>query len=168
MKKLYVLLMLIVSFVSYFAIETHAETTDDSQVDLLKAKVDSLSHEIAYLKLSNEISTLNTELKLYCYDIESSVKDMKMDIYHNSCEVSLYKSYKELYYAYDIDLESSKKLVEAKRVLFAFMLVNNDYTDSEQDVLLSSWKQTDALYHRAEVELNMMNDILDVYYKIIY
>lgn len=146
---------------------TRAETTDNSKVDLLQAQVDSLSHQVDYLNLIYEISTLNTDIKLFCHDIASDIMDMKMNIYHNDCRGDIYYSYKELYDAYIIDFKAFEDLIKAKQLLFVAMLVAKNYTDSEKDVLMKSLNMTDSIYHSAELQLNMMKDVLDIYHKQI-
>lgn len=165
MKKF--LLVFLLFSTSLTLSKVYADVNNVPNIRIGTEKVDSLEHQLDFLKLSYEVYTLNTDLKLFTSDVNSQIKDMKISIYHHDCDRDMYRMYSRMYDAYRENLESTKGLIESKQGLFVAMMISREWSDSELSVLTQSYDMTKGLYHQAELVLDMMKDVLDIYRKRI-
>ncbi|MBD5201824.1 MAG: hypothetical protein HDS81_00710 [Bacteroidales bacterium] len=162
------LIYIVISFIfCVLPFGSKAETNNDVIKEELSLQIDSLTHQIDYIKMSYEAYVLNTDLKIFTHDVNSQIKDMKMNIYHRNCDRDLYRMYSNMYDSYQDNLESTKELIEAKQRLFIAMMIAKIWSEEERNLLFHSYDMTSGLYRQAELTLDMMKDILDVYRKAI-
>lgn len=159
--------IVISSIILVFPFDSEAQTNTESKIEELSVKIDSLTHQIDYIKMSYEVYVLNTDLKIFTQDVNSQIKDMKMNIYHHDCDRDMYRMYSRMYDAYRDNLESRKELIESKQRLFIVMMISREWSEKELNVLTQSYDMTKGIFHQAELTLDMMKDILDIYHKRI-
>ena len=162
-------LIYIVISLNFFAfpLGSKAQTVTGSKIVDLSVQIDSLTHQIDYIKMSYEAYVLNTDLKIFTHDVNSQIKDMKMDILHRNYDRDMYKMYSRTYDVYRDELEATKELIESKQRLFIAMLILRKWSEEERNMLIKNYEITEGLYNKAELTLDMMKDILDLYHKKI-
>ncbi|MDE6322828.1 MAG: hypothetical protein K2L85_01765 [Paramuribaculum sp.] len=161
------LYIVIISVLFVFPFNSEAQTNTESKIEELSVKVDSLTHQIDYFRMSYEMYVLNTDLKLFTQDVNSQIKDMKMNIYHHDCDRDMYRMYSHLYDSYRYNLKSIKGLIESKQQFFIAMVIAKEWSEEELNVLTQSYDMTKGLFLQAELALDMMKNILDIYHKRI-
>lgn len=143
--------------------DSKAEINDDSKIEELSLQIDSLTHQVDFLKMSYNAYVMNNDLKILALEVNSRINDMKMNLYHNSCSIELYKMYSRLYDSFKSNLESTKELIESQQGLFIAMLLYREWPTNELDTLNQAYGMTKGLYERAEIILDMMKDLLGLY-----
>ncbi len=56
--------IVIISIILVFPFDSEAQTNTESKIEELSVKIDSLTHQIDYIKMSYEVYVLNTDLKI--------------------------------------------------------------------------------------------------------
>lgn len=57
--------IVIISIILVFPFDSEAQTNTESKIEELSVKIDSLTHQIDYIKMSYEVYVLNTDLKIF-------------------------------------------------------------------------------------------------------
>ena len=86
---------------------------------------------------------------------------------HYDGDRDMYRMYSRLYDTYRSNLESMKGLIETKQQLFITMMIAREWSELELDVLTQSYDMTKDLFHQAELTLDFMKEVLDLYYQIL-
>ena len=98
MKKILFVLVFVL-----FAISIRAQSQDqlpqDQQVELqsLIQKVDSLEHELSYIKLTYELYTLNSDIKMFANEAYTKSIAIQLNLYNRNFDSKLGKSYQQEY-----------------------------------------------------------------------
>lgn len=61
--------IVIISIILVFPFDSEAQTNTESKIEELSVKIDSLTHQIDYIKMSYEVYVLNTDLKIFTQDV---------------------------------------------------------------------------------------------------
>lgn len=147
--------------------ETTTLSTDinlQQQIDNLTAQVDSLSNRLIFVKAVIDTFSIRTGLQFFNVEIENYIDDMTMQIYHNGTHRKLYDNYVELYNSAKEKLSSFKKLDQSCRVLYSTNYLTDKLTETEINVIDSSYDTINVLFERAELELDAMKGLLEFYY----
>lgn len=114
-KELVLILVLLCTTIAYaqkndssFMVAPADSTKDIS----LTQRVDSLEHELSYIKLSYELYTLNNDLSIFNNDIGVRTNAIQINIYTHNFDYKLYKAYKDNYEATKDKLLSYQDLIE--------------------------------------------------------
>lgn len=141
-----------------------AQTPTQTEVDSLSAKVNTLAHNLDYLKLTYELNILRSELNIAASEANIKSLEMKQDIYHSSkFDIDLYNSYRDWNQSAIEQKESYSRLIEAKKRLVAISLLTGDFTEDESDLLIQTCGVIDNAYNSYEAALSMVQKILDVW-----
>ena len=75
MKKIFCLLLFVVSFTAVMA----QSKKQQEEKPTLEQRVDSLQHELAFLKAKYELEQLNSQMQMYSYGIDIKVNAIDID-----------------------------------------------------------------------------------------
>lgn len=136
---------------------------DSTKEISLTQRIDSLEHELSYIKLSYELYTLNNDLSTFKNEIGIASNAIQINIYTRNFDYELYKSYKDNYEANKDRLLSFQELIEAKKTYFWLKIITYPYTENEKKMLLLSYTTIDKGYSALESSLKLMKVCLDMY-----
>lgn len=155
------------SFVfALFSFPTYA-CAQNSQEELraLVQRVDSLEHELSYLKLNYDLKTLNNDITTLTNEVMLKCTELKIDIYHRNFDskyVDMHKGYYEMYQhqkgAILANVESTKKLFHIKVLICP-------YSKEEMDVLNAYYDRIDVAYDGLELAIDYFKALADGYAK---
>ena len=75
MKKIFCLLLFVVSFTAVMA----QSKNQQEEKPTLEQRVDSLQHELAFLKAKYELAQLNSQMQMYSYGFDIKVNAINID-----------------------------------------------------------------------------------------
>ena len=134
------------------AARTFAQSADSLQVvvDSLSVKVTKLEHDLAYLKINTDISTLNTKIEILSLNVKDVFSDFQIAVLSNNKKGVkaqlrvLHEAYKERLEIIKREIDSLQELVNSNRETFSFlenmqiltgvMLVLNSYDILEKQM----------------------------------
>lgn len=163
MEKLIQVVFIVLMSVLPF--KNHAETNESVRLDSINMQIESLTHDVDYLQLSNKISSIYNDLLFISLEISDEVNDLTVKMYHKNFRRDLYKSYRNLYSSYQKRLDSTKGLKSVVQEYLRLKLVVGNFTDNEISVLSQQDNVADDAYLQAEMNLDMLKTMLDLYYK---
>lgn len=126
-------------------------------------RIDSLEHELSYIKLSHELYKLINDLAVFNNNIGITINRIQIDIYGQNFDYKLYKAYKDNYAVNKNKLLSLQELIEIKKNLFSIKITTYPYSEKEKDLLLTSYMTIDNGYSALESSLKLMKVCLDMY-----
>lgn len=133
----------------------------------LVQKVDSLEHELSYIKLKFELNSLNSDLNTFTNEVYAKSIAIQLDIYNRDIDYQLGDVYRQYYEQCVSKKESLSKLIEAQKTLFAVNLIANPYSESEMDILKASYKVINTAYDVLEVALKRLKIVTDGYNRLL-
>ena len=157
-----IFLFLIMFVFPFISIKAQSQESP-MEVQVLVQRVDSLEHELSYIKLSYELYTLNNDLSIFNNDIGVRTNAIQINIYTHNFDYKLYKAYKDNYEATKDKLLSYQDLIETKKTYFWLKIITYPYTEVEKKLLLSSYMTIDKGYSQLESSLKLMKICLDMY-----
>lgn len=161
MKNIFCLLLFVVSFIAVMA----QSKKQQEEKPTLEQRVDSLQHELAFLKAEYELGDLCSEMKFEKCDIDITVNSINLDRVQRNFDSNLAAVYQSKY-------EASKKLVEAfkmkadsLKLLIVLQLMQYSFSDSEAGELKSKIKTLDSSLNILDKCLYVYETSLDIYKK---
>lgn len=89
-------LCFLIFVLSFFSI--HAQSQDSQEkVQILIQRVDSLEHELSYLKLTYELNMLNSDISIFTNEVYSKSIGIQLNLYTRNFDSRLYESYDDYY-----------------------------------------------------------------------
>ena len=86
MKKIFYTLLVLV--LSIFSVNAQSQNSQEKMQTLVQ-RVDSLEHELSYIKLSYELYTLNNDLSIFNKDIGVRTNAIQINIYTHNFDYKL-------------------------------------------------------------------------------
>lgn len=147
-----------------FAFSANAQPQDSQlQMQTLVQKVDSLAHELSYLKLTYEINTLNSDLISFKNDVYATALDVQINLYNRNFNRKLGRVYRDYYRSCESKRESFEGLVKAKKDLFVIMTYTQQYTESELNLLMRSYGLIDDILDSLDKSMSLLKISIDAY-----
>ncbi len=150
----------IVFVLSFFSVHTQAQDSQEEMKRLVQ-RVDSLEHALSYLKLTYELSTLNSGITMQSSDIRDQCIDIQLKLYTRNIDSELYDSYVGLYNAYQFHKKSLYERFEVQKKYL--LLVVATYSEIEQNVLLASYNTINSSCDVLEKSMKMFKLLIDSY-----
>ena len=120
MKKIiYTLLVLVLSI---FSVNAQSQNSQEKMQTLVQ-RVDSLEHELSYLKLTYELSTLNSDMTLFLNQINTSSLELKLNFYNRNFDSQLGYEYQRYYKSCQERQQAYSELIEAKKTFFILKVI---------------------------------------------
>ena len=82
MKKLFLCPLVLV--LSIFSVNAQSQDSQEEMQTLVQ-RVDSLEHELSYLKLTYELSTLNSDMTLFSNAMDIKSLELQLNLYNRNC-----------------------------------------------------------------------------------
>lgn len=159
MNKFLCFLIFVLSFFS-----VHAQSQDSQEkVQILIQRVDSLEHELSYLKLTYELNMLNSDISIFTNEVYSKSIGIQLNLYTRNFDSRLYESYEDYYESCQSKKKSISELIEAKKELFALKVITYPYTKSELKTLMTSYNVINDAYNALEHSMNLLKITIDAY-----
>lgn len=157
-KFLYSILLVFSSFSVY------AQSKDSiGEIQTLVQRVDSLEHELPYLKWTYELKVLILDIKMFANDVYTQYIALKLDTYNKNYDIDLYDAYKGNYEAYEYRMQALLESIEYTKDLFWLDINTYNFTKSEQDLLMSSYRLIDYSYNSLKSSIDLFKIGVDVY-----
>lgn len=160
MRKFIFFFVFVHSFISI-----QAQQSQDSQMEeqALVQRVDSLEHELSYLKLTYELYTLNSDITMFANEVYTKSIAIQLDLYNRNFNSKLGNAYQQYYESCLDKQQSILNLIEARKKSFALKVIIYPYTESELNVLMASYNVIDDAYGTLEQSMNMLKITIDAY-----
>lgn len=139
----------------------------DEQIDNLSQKVDSLEHELSYMKLSYELYTLNTDITMFANEVETKAIAIQLDIYNRKFDRRLGEVYQSYFNTCLNKKQSFSELIEAKKTFFAVKVFKYPYSEQELNTLLASYNVINYAYDTLGNSMDLLKITIDAYTKLM-
>lgn len=155
-------LFFFVSVLPFISIQAQSQ---ESQMEMqaLVHRVDSLEHELSYLKLTYELYTLNSDITMFANEVYTKSIAIQLDLYNRNFNSKLGNSYQQYYESCLRKKQSISRLIEAKKKFFTLKVITYPYTESELNTLMAGYNVIDDAYDTLEHSLNMLKITVDAY-----
>lgn len=155
-------LCLLVFMLSIFS--GYAQSYDSrEEMRTLLHRVDSLEHELSYLKLSYELDKLNLDIGRLANDVHIYAMDIQLALYNRYFDSELYNSYQGQYDAYQVSKVALAGKIASVKMLYNVKIVVYPYTENELNVLKSSYNLIDSAYSVLERSMNLLKTAIVEY-----
>lgn len=153
------------SFVfALFSFPTYA-CAQNSQEELrtLVQRVDSLEHELSYLKLNYDLKTLNYDMDMFVSEVKFHIADIKMDLYHRNFDPQYVDWHKGYYEMCQRRKQSFLEHIKSVKNLFSLKLMVSSYSEDELNVLNSIYEGIDVRYDGVKLVVDYFKALADEY-----
>lgn len=159
MNKFLCSLVFVLSFSS-----VHAQS-DDSQKEIqtLVQRVDSLEHELSYLRLTYELNTLNSDITMFANEVYTKSIAIQLDLYNRNFRSKLGDSYRRYYESCKRKKQSISELIEAKKMFFTIKVITYPYSESELNTLKASYNVINDAYDSLGKSMELLEIVIDTY-----
>lgn len=134
---------------------------DSTKEISLTQRIDSLEHELSFVKLSYELYTLKNDLDVFRNDIGITINEMRINIYERNFDYELYKAYKDNYEATPKKLLSFQ--IETQKTYLGLKITTYPYSENEKELLLAIYMTINNGYSALESTIQYMKVCLDMY-----
>ena len=162
MKKIFYTLLVLV--LSIFSVNAQSQNSQEEMQTLVQ-RVDSLEHELSYLKLTYELSTLNSDMTLFANEIDINLLEIRLNLYNRNFNSQLGYEYQRYYKSCQEKKQSISKLIEAKKTLFVLKVITYPFSESEMKMLKVSYNMIDNAYESIENSMEVLKIVVDAYNK---
>lgn len=162
MKKFFYTLLVLV--LSIFSVNAQSQNSQEKMQTLVQ-RVDSLEHELSYLKLTYELSTLNSDMTLFSNAINIKSLDIQLNLYNRNFNSQLGYAYQRYYKSCQEKKQSISELIEAKKTFFVLKVITYPFSESEMNTLKTSYNVIDNAYESIETSMELLKIVVDAYNK---
>lgn len=138
-----------------------------TEINTLAQKVDSLEHELSYLNLNYELSMLKLSLNTSTNEMYAKTIAIQLDLYNRNFNSNLGDGYKNYYDACVYQKESFDDLLETKKKYFALKIMTYPYTENELKVLKASYLTVGTAYDTFKQTLDLLKISIDMYRELM-
>lgn len=159
MNKLLYSFVFVLSFFS-----AHAQSQNpQEEIQTLVQRVDSLEHELSYLKLTYELNALNSEIKMFANEVHSRYIAIKSDLLNQNFDSQLGASYQLYYETCQHQKQAISELIDAKKISFTLTIITHPYSENELSTLKSSSNLINSTYNSLEHSLKLLEITVNAY-----
>lgn len=162
MKKIFYTLLVL--GLSIFSVNAQSQNSQEKMQTLVQ-RVDSLEHELSYLKLTYELSTLNSDMTLFSNAINIKSLDIQLNLYNRNFNSQLGYAYQRYYKSCQERKQSISELIEAKKTFFVLKVITYPFSESEMNTLKTSYNVIDNAYKSIETSMELLKIFVDAYNK---
>ena len=161
MKKIFCLLLFVVSFIAVMA----QSKKQQEEKPALEQRVDSLQHELAFLKAKYELEQLNSQMQMYSYGIDIKVNAINIDRARKIFESRLATAFQSDYESFKGLTNALKERVDSTKLFIVLQLMKYSFSDSEVQALKYQINILDLSLDALEKHLDLYKISLDEYKK---
>lgn len=157
-KFLFSLVLTLLSFPTYACAQNSQE-----ELRTLVHRVDSLEHELSYLKLNYDLKTLNYDINMFANEVYANYIGIKLDLYIRNFDTRLGEVLRQNYKAYKEKQEAISRLIEITKQSFNLKILIYPYSEKELNVLKSGYDTIDTAYDTLKGAMNLLKIVVDAY-----
>lgn len=146
--------------------KAHSTNSQDEESSLVQ-RVDSLEHELSYLKLRYDLSTLKANIEMFSNDVNTKALAVKLDLCDRNFDKQLGEAYKRFYEACLEKQDSLLELVDTTNTSFTLKVVTYPYTELELNELLLYYTVINDAYKSLENSMDLLKLTIDAYWKLL-
>lgn len=161
MKNIFCLLLFVVSFTAVMA----QSKKQQEEKPALEQRVDSLQHELAFLKAKYELEQLNSQMQMYSYGIDIKVNAINIDRARKIFESRLATAFQSDYESFKGLTNALKESVDSTKLFTVLQLMKYSFSDSEVQALKYQINILDLSLDALEKHLDLYKISLDEYKK---
>ena len=161
MKKIFCLLLFVVSFTAVMA----QSKNQQEEKPALEQRVDSLQHELAFLKAEYELDQFNSEIYIKACNVDTRTNSIDLNRVRRIFDSNLAVAYQSYYEAIEGLAETFKKRADSLKHLIVLQLMQYSFSDSETELLKSKIKTLDLELNSLDKNLDLYKTSLDEYKK---
>ena len=161
MKKIFCLLLLVISFTAVMA----QSKNQQEEKPALEQRVDSLQHELAFLKAKYELDQLNTEIKINACDVNTRTNSIDLNRSRRIFDFDLAAAYQSNYEATERLAEKFKERDDSLKLLIVLQLMQYSFSDSEMKRLKLRIETLDLSLNSFDSSVSLYKTSLDIYKK---
>lgn len=162
MKKFFYTLLVLV--LSIFSVNAQSQNSQEKKQTLVQ-RVDSLEHELSYLKLTYELSTLNSDMTLFSNAINIKSLEIQLNLYNRNFNSQLGYAYQRYYKSCQERKQSISELIESKKTFFVLKVITYPFSESEMNTLNASYNVIDNAYESIIKSMELLKIVVDAYNK---
>ncbi len=162
MKKFFYTLLVLV--LSIFSVNAQSQNSQEKKQTLVQ-RVDSLEHELSYLKLTYELSTLNSDMTLFSNAINIKSLEIQLNLYNRNFNSQLGYAYQRYYKSCQERKQSISELIESKKTFFVLKVITYHFSESEMNTLNASYNVIDNAYESIGKSMELLKIVVDAYNK---
>ena len=161
MRKFLFFLVCVLSSISIQAQSQNSRT----EVHALVHRVDSLEHELSYLKLSYELETLYTDMTIFSNEMYGRATDIRLMRLSGNYDSELAESYEGYYNSCKRKKQSIDELADIKKKNATLAIMYYPYTEDEFELLIRRLKMLDYVSNVVDDTLIVLRESLNAYQK---
>ena len=146
--------------------KAHSTNSQDEESSLVQ-RVDSLEHELSYLKLRYDLSTLKANIEMFSNDVNTKALAVKLDLCDRNFDKQLGEAYKRFYEACLEKQDSLSELVDTTNTSFTLKVGTYPYTELELNELLLYYTVINDAYKSLENSMDILKLTIDAYWKLL-
>ena len=162
MKKLFLCPLVLV--LSVFSVNAQSQDSQEVMQTLVQ-RVDSLEHELSYLRLTYELSTLNSDMTLFSNKMDTKSLEIQLNLYNRNFNSQLGYVYQQYYKACQDQKQSISELIEAKKTFFVLKVITYPFSEREMNTLKASYNLIDNAYELIGKSMDLLKIVIDAYNK---
>lgn len=162
MKKIFYTLLVLMLFI--FSVNAQSQNSQEKMQTLVQ-RVDSLEHELSYLKLTYELSTLNSDMTLFSNAIDIKSLEIQLNLYNRNFNSQLGYAYQRYYKSCQEKKQSISELIESKKTFFVLKVITYPFSESEMNTLKASYNVIDNAYESIGNSMEILKIVVDAYNK---
>lgn len=160
MKKIFYTFLVLM--LSIFSVNAQSQNSQEKMQTLVQ-RVDSLEHELSYLKLTYELSTLNSDMTLFSNEIHSKSLEIQLYLYNRNFNSQLGNAYQQYYKSCQEKKQSISELIEAEKTFFVLKVITYPFSESEMNALKAKYKVIDKAYDSLSKSMELFKIVMDAY-----
>lgn len=158
-KRFYALLVFVLSIISVNAQSQNSQEEMQTPVQ----RIDSLEHELLYLKLTYELSTLNSDMTLFINEIDIKSLGIQLNISNRNFNSQLGYVYQLYYKSCQEKKQAISELIEAEKTFFVLKVITYPFSESEMNALKAKYKVIDKAYESIGKSMELLKIVMDAY-----
>lgn len=158
-KRFYALLVFVLSIISVNAQSQNSQEEMQTPVQ----RVDSLEHELLYLKLAYELSTLNSDMALFINEIDIKSLGIQLNISNRNFNSQLGYVYQLYYKSCQEKKQAISELIETEKTFFVLKVITYPFSESEMNALKAKYKVIDKAYESIGKSMELLKIVMDAY-----
>lgn len=152
----------LVFVLSFFGAHAQSQSSLE-EIQTLAQKVDSLEHELSYLRLTYELSSLNSDILMFKNEIYTKSVEIQLQLYNRNFNSELGDAYRRYYESCQYRKQSFTELIEAKKKFFILKVMTYPYTESELGMFKTSYSVINDAYDVLEDSMDFLKVTIDAY-----
>lgn len=161
--------ILVFLFISIFsAISVQAQSQDlEKEMQIMVNRVDSLEHELAYLKLTFELGSKIASIDMFNSTVYTYGLSIQLNYYNRNIDLNYAKSNQELYESFQSRFLTEKESMSSLKLLFHLTVASSHFTEDELNVLNTQYDALDNSLDQLNKSMNLYKICVEGYTELV-